>query len=69
VFGYNWFIKFRAFNGDEKIPCTWGNYPDCNAWEFCTKNQKNISRAIPVNIYRKIPEENGIGIMEVGIYI
>ncbi len=69
VFGYDWFIKIRAFNGDTETTCTWTNYPDCNSWKFCTKDQKNISRILPVNIYRKIPEENGIGIMEVGIYI
>jgi len=69
VFGYNWFIKIKVFDGDTEIPCTWSNYPNCNSWEFCTKDQKNTSRMLPVNIYRKIPEENGIGIMEVGIYI
>jgi len=69
VFGYNWFIRVRVFDDEAEIPCSWGNYPDCNVWDFCTKNQKNISRIIPVNIYRKILEENGIGIMEVGIYL
>jgi hypothetical protein len=69
LFGYDCFIKVRVFDGDLEIPCTWGNYPDCNSWEFCTKNQRNISRILPVNIYRKISESNGVGTMEVGVYI
>ncbi len=73
VFGYNWFIRINIFEGDVEIPCTWNNYPDCNSWEFCTKrqgkDQKSTSRILPINIYRKMSEENGVGIIEVGVYI
>ena len=69
VFGYEWFIMIRAFEGEDDVPCTWSNYPDCNTWEFCTQDKRNISRVLPVNIYRKMSEENGIGTLEVGIYV
>jgi hypothetical protein len=72
VLGYNWFIKVKIFEGDTDIPCTWNNYPDCNIWEICTRvtdNEKTTSRILPVNVYRKISEENGVGIMEAGVYI
>lgn len=69
VFGYNWYLKFYAFDADADVSCTWGNYPECNSWEFCTKDQRNMSRILPVNIYRKMSDENGIGTMEVGMYV
>ncbi len=70
IFGYGWFIKVRLFDGTgEEVPCTWGNYPECNSWTFCAKGQKNTSRAIPVNVYRKMSEKNSVGILEVGIYV
>lgn len=69
IIGFDWFIKVTSFEGEEKVPCTWMNYPDCNSWEFCTKNQKNTSRILPVNIYRKISERNAVGIVEVGVYV
>lgn len=67
--GFDWFIKIKSFEGDGDVPCTWMNYPDCNSWEFCTKNQKNTSRILPVNIYRKVSEKNAVGILEVGVYV
>jgi hypothetical protein len=69
ILGDGWFIRVRVFEGDEEIPCTWTSYPSCNLWEFCTREQKNTSRTLPVNIYRKVTEENGVGMMEVGVYI
>ncbi len=72
VFGYNWFIRINVFEGDTDVLCTWSSYPDCNYWEFCTDpkdDRKKTSRILPVNVYRKISEQNGIGTIEVGIYI
>jgi hypothetical protein len=69
IFGYDWFIRIRSFSGEIERECTWTNYPDCNVWEFCTRDQKNTSMVIPVNIYRKVSERNDIGTMEVGVYI
>ena len=71
VFGFDWFIKIRSFDGDEEVLCTWNSYREggCNSWKFCTKeDQRNISRALPVNIYSKLTGMTGIGIMEVGVY-
>ncbi len=69
VFGSGWYANVTLFEGDARMECK-TNYPNCNYWEFCPRNYgsrcSRISYAIPVNIYRKMKESTGVGILEVG---
>ena len=49
--------------------CTTQNYPDCNVWEFCQKNEaeRMMYRSIPVNIYRKMNGTLQLGVLSIGI--
>ena len=77
IFGKGWFMEIRIWDGSgDDVPCTWGNYPDCNYWTFCREDREYVSYMTPVNIYRKIGFvlERGtlgstyLGTLEVGIY-
>lgn len=68
-FGTNWYVSIKIFDGKEKKLCTWSNYPDCNYWEFCKKENKPAKAYnFPVNIYRKIENRVDMGVMRVGVY-
>ncbi|MBN2330825.1 MAG: hypothetical protein JXC85_03345 [Candidatus Aenigmarchaeota archaeon] len=49
--------------------CTTQNYPDCNVWEFCQKNERDrmMYRSIPVNIYRKMNGTLQLGVLTIGV--
>ena len=68
ILGSGWFAKIRLFEGDEEIKCTWSNYPNCNYWEFCVREGRGVSYAVPVNIYRRMTETVLIGNLTVGVY-
>lgn len=68
IFGPEWFFEVRVFGSVQQRECTKENYPDCNYWEFCTKNLRNISYVFPVNIFRKSGGMTEIGSLKVGIY-
>ncbi len=76
IFGYDWYIEITVLDGKPKTECTWSNYPDCNYWEFCTKNEKNVTYDLPVNVYRRIGytlstgvfSRVDIGFIRVGVY-
>jgi len=77
ILGSNWFATITVFDESGSIKvCTESNYPDCNHWSFCKKENRDfVSRKLPVNIYRNtnrigdsIFAKNDIGVLEVGFY-
>lgn len=67
VYGFRWFAQVRTV-GEDPVLCDAGNFPDCNAWDFCVQGGRNVSFIVPVNIYRSAPQLVDLGTLKVGVY-
>ena len=49
--------------------CSDTNYPDCGMWVLCEENRQErmTYRSVPVNIYRKLENRVGIGVITIGL--
>ncbi len=71
MFGGDWFITIEVLNqhpGENIGECTASNYPDCGYWEMCGQGERNVSRVLPVNVYRKAEDRNDLALLTVGVY-
>lgn len=53
--GQKWFVEVR-------------NLDDSRLWSFCTRNSRNSSFVIPVNIYNRLNEKVSVGTLKAGVY-
>jgi hypothetical protein len=70
LFGEDWFIEVIALSTRPGCagPCDASSYPCCGSWEICGQSGNNITRVIPVNVYRKAEDRNDLAILRVGVY-
>ncbi len=68
LLGANWYAKIKSLDMEGDIPCTWGNYPDCNSWTICEYKEPHIAQVFPVNVYRKLSDKAALAVLEVGVY-
>jgi hypothetical protein len=68
--GQEWFIAVQVLNprpGCES-GCDASSYPCCARWEICGTGKPNITRVLPVNVFRKAEERTDLGLLTVGVY-
>ncbi len=70
LFGSDWSIEVEVLTPRPGCagPCTVSSYPCCGSWEICTRGEKNVTRVLPVNVYRKAEDRNDLGLLTVGVY-
>ncbi len=69
TFGSSWFLEVRTLDNKSQKECSMENYPDCNYWKICVKNNpKNISYIFPVNVFSKTDDMVSLASLKVGIY-
>jgi hypothetical protein len=70
LFGSDWSIRVEVLTPRPGCagPCTASSYPCCGSWEICTRGERNITKVLPVNVYRKSEDRNDLGLMTVSIY-
>jgi len=49
------------------VECDETTYPECGYWTFCDREDRMVYRSVPVNIYRKMDNRLGIGVLTIGI--
>jgi hypothetical protein len=70
LFGSDWFLEIEVLNPRPGCagPCDAVNYPCCGSWTICPQGKRNITRVLPVNVYRKIEDRTDLGVLRVGVY-
>lgn len=55
-YGSDWYAEITLMDGEPVRECFQANYPDCNHWKICQKQESlgKIIRVIPVNVKRRI---------------
>lgn len=70
LFGRDWFMEIEVINRPGCAgQCRQSNYGCCNYWSLCTQGDRpNVSRSIPVNVYRKAEDRTDLAVLKVGVY-
>ena len=70
LFGSEWFIEIEVLNPRPGCagPCDASSYPCCGSWVICPQNIRNVSRVLPVNVYRRAEDRTDLGLLRVGVY-
>ena len=70
IFGEDWFIEIEVLtpNPGCEGDCDSLNYPCCGHWEICGQGERNVSRVLPVNVYRRVDGRTDLGLLRVGVY-
>jgi hypothetical protein len=69
-FGGEWFLRIDVLSPRPGCqgPCDASSYPCCGSWEICGQGKRNITRVLPVNIFRHIEDRMDLGLLTVGVY-